>query len=602
MFMKKKLLNLLIAVLSSFSLFINYKNIYLNKGNFINLNGIIIALIFSIILYLFIKNNKEKITKEDIILTGLFSIFLLIGQSYRSVSSLSILFKNFMFIFTIYRFLSLSVILLYIIIYTKKIIKYYLNKNDFKENKFIKFFNKHPFIISLIIIIFCWSIYYVAFYPAVLSPDPSNQIKQFFNVKTKYVNYSVQINPNVNITNHHPVFHTMLLGSCIKLGRLILNDNFGLFIYTFMQGLFLAITLAYTVNFLKKRKVQNKFLIPLIFIYSLVPSFPFYAINTNKDVYYTTLIILLIMFIINFIEKYKNTKISLKSIILFFILSIFICLFRNNGVFLIILLVPFLCIFSKKNIKKLLGVTIIIFSLYLSYSKILLPKLGITGTSIREALSIPFQQTARFIKYHEDSLSKNDKKNISKVLDYEAIKKNYNPVLSDPVKNTFNKYATKKDLTNYFKTWFKGLISYPFTYIDATLNNIYGFFDPSDIHWYIYFKYYDPITDNNLVDYHYNNLESLRNFLSSYAYAFRAIPILGLIVSPGFNTWLLIVLLVYLIKNKKYDYLVILLPLYFSLLFCVLGPANNYYRYAMPYIFSMPLVTIYLLNLKRVKE
>ena len=321
MFMKKKLLNLLIAVLSSFSLFINYKNIYLNKGNFINLNGIIIALIFSIILYLFIKNNKEKITKEDIILTGLFSIFLLVGQSYRSISSLSILFKNFMFIFTIYRFLSLSVILLYIILYTKKIIKYYLNKKDFKENKFIKLFNKHPFVISLIIIILCWSIYYIAFYPAVLSPDPSNQIKQFFNVKTKYVNYSVQINPNVNITNHHPVFHTMLLGSCIKLGRLILNDNFGLFIYTFMQGLFLAITLAYTIIFLKKRKVQNKFLIPLIFIYALVPSFPFYAINTNKDVYYTTLVILLIMFIINFIEKYKNTNWPLKSIILFFILS-----------------------------------------------------------------------------------------------------------------------------------------------------------------------------------------------------------------------------------------------------------------------------------------
>ena len=247
-------------------------------------------------------------------------------------------------------------------------------------------------------------------------------------------------------------------------------------------------------------------------------------------------------------------------------------------------------------------ITFIVTSLYLSYSKILLPKLGITGTSIRETLSIPFQQTARFIQYHEDSLSENDKKNIGKVLDYEVIKKNYNPVLSDPVKNTFNKYATKKDLTNYFKTWFNGLISYPFTYIDATLNNIYGFFDPSDIHWYIYFKYYDPITDNNLVDYHYNNLEGLRNFLSSYAYAFRAIPILGLIVSPGFNTWILIVLHVYLIKNKKYDYLVILLPLYFSLLFCILGPANNYYRYAMPYIFSMPLVTIYLLNIKRVKE
>ena len=262
------------------------------------------------------------------------------------------------------------------------------------------------------------------------------------------------------------------------------------------------------------------------------------------------------------------------------------------------MLLPFLYKFSKKNRVSILIVTILITVLYYSYTKILLPKLGVTGTSVREVLSIPFQQSARYIKYYENELSLKDKENIGRVLNYEVIKNSYDPQLSDPVKNTYNKYATKEDLLNYFDTWVHGLIKRPFLYLDATLNNIYGFFDPGDIHWYIYSRYNDTITENGLVDYHYNNLNILRVILKNYAYAFKVIPVLGLIVTPGFNTWILLCLIIYILKSKKKDELIVLLPMIVSLAFCVLGPANNYYRYAMPYIFSMPFVVVYYLNKK----
>lgn len=100
------------------------------------------------------------------------------------------------------------------------------------------------------------------------------------------------------------------------------------------------------------------------------------------------------------------------------------------------------------------------------------------------------------------------------------------------------------------------------------------------------------------MNYHYNNLGTLRKFLSSYAEIYRVVPVPGLFVSIGFNVWLLIIMVVYLIKNKNYKYLIVLLPMIISLLFCVVGPANTYFRYAMPIIFPMPFMVVYLLNIK----
>ncbi len=599
--MKKNVECVILNFISSFTLFFNFKNIYLNKNPFSYIN-IALILIFIIVFYIFYdKNNHKNISIEDKILLSLFSIFVLIGQSYRDIGSLSILFKKYMFFFTIIRFIGFYNIFNLFIIYIKKVLLIFENKFILKDNKFIKLFNKHPFLFSLIILIIVYSIYYIAYYPAVLSPDPSYQIKQAFNVKTKYSDYSVQIDPNVNITAHHPVLHTLLLGYSIKLGRILLNDNFGLFIYTFFQGLFLVLTLSYSISYLKKKDINNKYLLLLLLLYIIMPCYSFYIVNTNKDVYYSIFMIWVTIFLIEFIEKFKNKKIGFKWLIISFILLIFICLFRNNGVF-ILACFPFMCKFSKINRKRIICLGLIVLISFISYSKIILPYFHITGTSIREALSIPFQQTARFVKYHEEDLTDEDKQNISKILDYDTIKTKYNPKLSDPVKSTYNKYATKSDLINYAKTWFKGLCKHPFTYIDATLNNIYGYFDIGDLNWYIYYKYDDRITENGLVDYHYNNLTTLRNILFVYGQSYRALPIIGLFVNIGFNVWLILTTSVYLIKQNKKKYLIILEPMFIAILFCILSPANNYFRYTLPFIFPMPFTVIYFLNLKKIEQ
>ena len=63
-----------------------------------------------------------------------------------------------------------------------------------------------------------------------------------------------------------------------------------------------------------------------------------------------------------------------------------VILFRNNGIFLVLLLLPFMCNYSKINKKRIICLVFTIFISYISYSKILLPALHITGTTVREVL------------------------------------------------------------------------------------------------------------------------------------------------------------------------------------------------------------------------
>lgn len=66
--------------------------------------------------------------------------------------------------------------------------------------------------------------------------------------------------------------------------------------------------------------------------------------------------------------------------------------------------------------------------------------------SIREALSLPFQQTARYALEYGNEITEEEAAVISNILDYEHLAENYNPRISDPVKRTFNKNATREEL------------------------------------------------------------------------------------------------------------------------------------------------------------
>lgn len=541
------------------------------------------------------KKRKNVVT---MILSFIFTIFLTIGSSFIISDSLDAVIKHpiITILMMIISFIILNAIITFLF---NKLDNYEVKekKVDKKTGFISKMIDKHPFWFSLIVILLFWLIYIIAFYPAIMSPDPSFQILQFFGIDNKYSTYVNLIDESVIITNHHPVIHTLLIGSCVKLGVSIFNStNVGLFIYSIIQTLILASTLSYTIKFLKEINVSVNVRKAVLFIYALVPVFPFYAMSPVKDVIFGCLIILYIISIYKFI-KLKD-KINVKTMIKEIILMILITLFRNNGIHIIILSFPFLLLLGRKNLMKYLIIFIVVILSYFTYDKVILPYFKITPGSVREMLSIPFQQTARYVIKNDDKIPKKDKKAIDKILDYDTLKKRYDPEKADDVKNKFNKDATNQDLKNYFKVWFKGLKDDPKTYVEATLNNTYGYFYPVKTNWYIYVN--ENKTINNYgFDYHFNDLNVLRSALMVYGLVFPYIPFLGLIVNIGFNTWILLFMIAYLIYRKKYKEIIYLIPSIIVLLVCFASPVNTYFRYALPNVFAMPTMLLIFLSIRK---
>ena len=138
--MKKKFECFILSFINAFTLFFNFKKLYLAKNPFSILNIVLLVLVTFIFYIFYAKNDYKNISKEDKILLPMFSIFVLVGQSYRDVGSLSILFRKYMFFFTIIRFIGFYNILNLFMIYVKKTISIFENKFNLKDNKFIKLF------------------------------------------------------------------------------------------------------------------------------------------------------------------------------------------------------------------------------------------------------------------------------------------------------------------------------------------------------------------------------------------------------------------------------------------------------------------------------
>ena len=577
--------SLIFGIATSFSFLVP-----LSKKSIIDIsqidNNLLLGSILAILLMFFYKRYNNKYIKNNkfTILSVILSLLTILGYSYKGVGTAYLAFGNISFIIiSIIKLLSLTTFYNLCINIFYELLCTYKVKEIVKKSKLLELFNKYPFIFSFIVILICFLPYYIAFYPTVMSYDPANQIKEFMGIENRYWDSIIMIDPSVTITNFNPVLHTLLLGGCFNFGYNIGNVNFGLFIYVIIQSIIYISVLSYSIVYMKKQGVSNKLLFIVLGMYSLIPVFPFYAITTNKDTIFCSFVFL---YCIKLYDLIKNKQ-RVKDYIILLLIMIMVMLMRNNGIYTIFLSLPFALIWSKEKRKGILVTLVIVLLCFIGYNKVLLPTLKISNTSIREALSIPFQQTARLAKYHPDAFSEEDKEVVDKVLTFDTLAERYDPNLSDHVKNGYNKYTTTEELMDYFKVWAKGLIKHPIVYINATVNNVYGYFYPNRTSWYIYYKYNTKLEQAGF-DYHFNSLDTTRSILSSYGKAYPKIPILGLFVNIGFVCWVYLFLFTALLVRKAYKYLPYIFISLSFILVCIASPANTYFRYALPYIMTLP--------------
>ncbi|KRL52954.1 hypothetical protein FD35_GL001532 [Furfurilactobacillus rossiae DSM 15814] len=171
--------------------------------------------------------------------------------------------------------------------------------------------------------------------------------------------------------------------------------------------------------------------------------------------------------------------------------------------------------------------------------------------------------------------------------------------------------VTKKDLVEYRKVWLQQLFRHPGTYIIATLNGIYRYFD-LDTHNGVGFgvtaAYPINIQQNSLRFKNngtvfkisaFHPTSSLKYILVTMLTIINTVPFLNLFLLGAFYIVLVLLISVNLLFTKDRVNVVVLSPLLIQILVDSVSPVNGSQRYMYPLIFSASIIFFALIKLRK---
>ena len=519
------------------------------------------------------------------LLAFIFSVIMVVGMSIKTLGDLSFLAGNgfrvcySMFIMTgywIFFYIGIRVIfdrigLLFSYIPGRESVR--------KVQNFIV--DKHPFLGPMFMLLLAWLPYWIAFFPGSVMWDPFVQFDCYFGIYTW--------------SDHHPVFSTILLGSLMQLGRFLWSDSMGVFLCALLQHILLSSSIAYGMYSMKKWGISAFYRLLVLLFLAFCPMIAFWPQSVMKDCFYFAFLLMNTVSVINVLYESREDANVILHAVMVVLTGILTSLLRHNGVYVVTAATLALCI-SQMKAKYKAVMLICALSIIMGTSAISNGLIRLTGAvpgSVREALSIPFQQTARYVDRYGDEVTEEERTAIDRVLVYENLAEVYVADDSDPVKGTYR--GNDEALKEYFNVWFKMFLKHPLTYVEAFLGNTYSYFYPNgestakDM-------VYDVITYNTEVNTGYFDikyelpLEGMRSTLHSMLYILKEIPGLGLLCHLGTYTWLLLLLMFYTIFRRQKRIMVVYVPLLLNLLVCLASPINGYLRYFLPNILMLPFV------------
>lgn len=509
-----------------------------------------------------------------------------------------------------------------------------------------------PFLLTVL----AWSPSYIAAMPGIFMGDTGAQIRQWFNLPNGTSDYLNLINPDVLLNGHHPVAHTALVGGCVQLGlRLFGDENIGLLVYTTLQYLVTAMTVAYLVCSMRRFGCGLAPRAASLAFFLFMPLFSNYAVLITKDVLFADALAVLVVQTAVLLCSFRGVAVRRRDWALLVMSSIGCAFLRNGGLVFPLAACSLAALFCARDAARVsardggsasggvasagvassvrcgaapldgpvalrrrwiavLGVAVLVLVLNAAFTRVVMPAFDITPGSRREMLSIPFQQTARFVLKHDGAnagveggasdglVDEEEREVIDRVLGYDTLASRYDPDKSDAVKNGYNEDASASDLAAYFSVWAKMLLRDPESYLSAVANNYYGYFYPSarDVWFYSTVEGAKIMArEENRASFDFHPFDhplvvACGHMVNLYRVAIQRVPLVSLTMSSASYTWLLIAVGVYLLRSRQWRPLAFMVPLLGVLAVCLVGPCNGstYMRYLYPAILSLPFALV----------
>ena len=437
------------------------------------------------------------------------------------------------------------------------------------------------FFLSLGLILLFWLPYLLMCWPGSVTYDGMYQLEQFFGL--------------TQATNHHPWLSTLLMGWIVSLGRD--NLSLGIFFYVVFQTLVCAAALAgicWQVRMLAGRTAAR---LSLAF-FALVPNFGGYAQMFVKDTLFFGMFAAFFLCVELFLKaRGKAGPILWASLLLTGLLC---ALLRNNGLYIVVPTLLLLIPAARSLLSRLgaAGLAVGILAVYLCFNQVLLPAWGVAPGSVREVLSLPFQQTARYVQICGDTLTEEEIAVIDQVLDYETLVTSYDPRVSDPVKNTY--HGDSENLKEYLGLWLRQGLRRPDVYLEATLNSMFGYFLPGYRYGPFGGNYFFMQTSERGLEVEFAHPDAPQ-LADAFSRWWSQTPGLELLNAPGTFSWLLVLASVALLRRRRGIALIACLPLWLALGICCVSPVNALVRYMLPIMAAMPLLLAYTYSVLTLK-
>lgn len=568
----KKYKNNIISIILALLLVIFIWHNFLVTGN-----NIIFVFIFAAC-YFLIKNTITKLEKRKCIIATIIAIVFAIVEVICKSINIDYTLNHF-----INKWLIINLSGYFIIAWTLILWIYDIFENanlenskqrTFKNQFLNKIFNNEfiVFAICFVLIVLAWLPYFLRYYPGIVTSDSYSQIEMMIG----------KLEPS----DHHPIAHTAIIGIFANIGLSIFNNiNTGIALYSIFSMIIMALFDVLVLKYLKKKNVPTIIRVIVFLYYMLYPINAMYSITMWKDVLFSGIVpifVILCMELIFNTDEFFSKKTNIVSYVVVAILTI---LLRHNGLYAVILTLPFIFIVLRKYWKKVLPMFGTILILYIASNILIFNILKVEKGSVGEMLSVPLQQIARVKKNHKDELNAETIKTIDKFFIVENIEEKYNPILSDDVKAKLNVKAFEENKAEFIGLWFELLFKYPKEYVESFISNSYG---------YYYVEARNNAVSTATMD-HNMGIEQqpkIKGELINQVILLvedRDIPVISMFFSIGLSFWITIICLGYQIYQKNYKYILVYLPVLILWLTMIASPAFCEFRYAYPIFTTLPL-------------
>ena len=448
------------------------------------------------------------------------------------------------------------------------------------------FVDIHQYIVCFAVIFLCWLPFAVIRYPAGIESDAYHQI--------------MMVEGDYPFSQSWPVVSTLFFGYVYKLGKFIFNSNdIGIFFTVIVQMTICDLCFSRSIITQKKLEVIRGWQFLSLVAYSFFTIYPRYLTSLVKDALYSSFVVLFVSYLAEILLiKSEDKKRASKELFFLLLSGVCVCVFRKNGVFILIgCLIGSIIILLRtkidedKNCYTKIAVNLSAsIAVYFAISFCITNVAMIPQAPISAVLSIPFQQTARYLINYGNEVTETEIEAINKVSNDKELKAGYNPKLSDGTIWSYHGKDNQELMDYIFNAWMPQFFKHPIVYIEATFNNIEGFFYPlsSEQHGIYVFTNCDSKVK------YFSELDSwkdMRNDLRIYILKFEKSPVFFLFCNWAIQIWIGIFQCTYVFQFERRKRLLVL-PILVSILVCIACPTFywNGMRYELPVIYSNILI------------